>query len=387
MSDDLGRLVKAAALAPRAAAAKARFLAALAPAPTARPWPLAAAALFLVGITLATVLRRPEPPSPAAPDQRPASQDPAWAVVTPLGPDGTISLRARLPAPRAKTPFLRLEGTADLPDRFVLMMTLHREEERYDGRRLTPSSVLVHGGLVRILRGRYEDEMPWRLSGMFSVRAALEEHNQGPEARDALKSGKYPVREWSFRGAGWGSAWLDGLAPALDDLGAASADLLSLLKEFETACATEERWRREAPRLKPIAHALRERLERISARSPLPGAAHGLLYAARNLDGDNTYFAWEKGAFQGPVSYHADRQKPKTFRGDPWTFESLRRYAEEAPAVGGREAALWIIKDLRRGGRPEIDALAKRAGVAPYAERLRAGTALDALEEDVRSGR
>ena len=86
-------------------------------------------------------------------------------------------------------------------------------------------------------------------------------------------------------------------------------------------------------------------------------------------------------------SYHADRQKLKTSRGDPWTFDTLRRYAEEAPAVGGREAALWIVKDLRRGGRPDVDALAKRAGVAPYAERLRAGTELDTLEEDVRAGR
>ncbi len=387
MSDDLGHLVRAAALPPRTAAAKSRFLGALGPARPVRPWPLVAAAALFVGITLASLLRPPEAPPPSTPaDVRPAAQEPAWAVVTSLVPDGTLRLRARLPSPRAKAPLLHLEGGADLPDRFVLMTTTQREEETYDGRRLAPRFEMLDGSLVQILRGRFELDLRWRLPGLFVLRATLEEQHQGPEILGAMK-GKHPVREWSFRGAAWGSDWIDGLPPALDEIDAGAADLLSLLKEFEAACASEERWRLDAPRLKPAARALKERLERIAARTPLPASMHGLHYAARNLDGDNAHFAWEKGAFLGPLSYHADKQKLKTFRGDPWTFLSLQRYAEEAPAVAGREAALWLVKELRRGGRPDVEALAKRPGVAPYAERLRAGTELDALEEDVRSGR
>lgn len=383
MSDDLDRLLHAAVLAPRPEAAKARFLRSTSPAAS---WPAAAAAALIVGAALASAFARLETPPPLARDAAPALQEPSWIGLAPLGSDGKLGLRARLPHPRARTPFLRLEGSAELPDRCVLMLLVQREEESFDGRRLSPRLAAGDGGYARILRGRFEQEVLWARPGLLRVQATLGDHDQPPEIRDAIR-GKHPVREWRFTGPAWSGAASEGLGAELDAVDADAADLLDLIGRFEKACVTEERWLREAPALKPAARALRDRLEKRLTQTRLPASTESLRSAARNLDGDNVHFAWEKDAFQGPVSYHAARQKLKTFRGDAWAFSALRRYAEEATDVADREAALWVVKDLRRGAKPDVDALIKRPGIAPFAERLRAGADLDALEKDLRSVR
>jgi hypothetical protein len=372
-------LIRSAALRPREAQAKARFLGGLAPAARPRPWPAAAAAAVLLLATLGSIFSRLEPPTAPDAGARPAAQEPAWIAVDPLGPDATITLKARLLAGRTR--LLNLDGAVDLPDRFMLFVAVRAETEAFDGRRLRPDAKLVYGGFAPVVRGRIALDVPWATPSLVQIQATLAESNQNPESLAAMK-GKYPIREWTFRASGWDHTLAARLEPAAEEIEAAAAELGALLKDVESACATEERWRREAPRLVPAARALRERLERLPARALFPATADTLLYAARNLDGDSAYFAWKAGVFEGPVSYHADQRKLKTFRGDEWTFASLRRYAREAPAVAARELALWIVKDLRRAGpRPELAALAKRT---PFAERLGAGSDLDALEAEIR---
>ncbi|HEX7901189.1 MAG TPA: hypothetical protein VF950_25750, partial [Planctomycetota bacterium] len=75
-------LVRSAALRPREAEARARFLGALAP---RTPWPAAAAAAIVLVATLGAVFRRLDAP-PAPPDvAKPAAQEPAWIALKPVG--------------------------------------------------------------------------------------------------------------------------------------------------------------------------------------------------------------------------------------------------------------------------------------------------------------
>lgn len=389
MSDPLDRnleaLLRAAVARPGAAAAKARFLAAAGA--RLSPWPLALAAAALLLATLVAVARRSAETGPVQRSDAAPAQEAAWIALRPQGEDRAVTLKARLPAPRARTPLLRLEGGAELPDGFRLFVTVTRERETFDGRRLRPEPSSLDGGYVEVLRGRFGIDVPWREPGPFVVRADGGEAHQTPETRAAVKSAP-PARDWRFAGWGWTDALVDGLAAAGDEIDAAAADLLAAVKEVEAACASKERWTREAPRLRPVARALRERMEKLPARERLTAAGELLLRSARNLDGDAEYFAWDAEGFQGPVSYHADRQKMKTYRGDAWTFATLRRYAEEARATADREIALWLLKDRRRAGpRPVPDVLWKRPGLAPYRERLAGVDGLDALEEEIRAGR
>lgn len=375
-------LVRAAALPPRRAEARARFLGALAP--RTRSWPAAAAALFLAA-ALAAILRRPEtPPAGKDVDSRPAVQEPAWIVLRPLGEDSTLALKARLPAASARTRMLKLDGAADLPDRYMLFLTVHAESEAYDGRRLRPRATLLSGGYAPVTRGRVGYETPWRSPSTLLVQATLKEAHQTAEIREAMK-GKHAAKEWTFRAAGWDDTLAGRLGPALEEVEASAAELGALAKEIESACATEARWKAEAPRLVPAARALMAALEKRSGGSLLSASSELLFFSARNLASDSAYFAWAGGVFQSPVSYHANKQKMKTFRDEAWTFEALRRYAAEAPEVAAREAALWVVKDRRRAGaaRPEHAELAKRPRLAAWADRLLDGD-LDALEAEIR---
>lgn len=367
-------LVRSAALAARPAEAKARFLSAVA---TPRAWPTAAVAAILLTATLAAVFRRLEaPPAPVADASKPLAQEPGWIALKPLGEDLTVALKARLPARAVRTPLLKLEGTVDLPDRHRIFVAVYSEAESYDGRRLRPVSTLQTGSFTQVTRGRIALDATWAAPAPLLVRASLKESDQIPEILAAMK-GKQ--RDWSFQAAGWDDALIARLEPALDEVEAAAAELGALLKEVEAACASEERWKAESPRLKPKALALLARAEKPSL---LAAAAQLLFYTARNLASDSTYFKWEDKEFQGPVSYHADKQKLKTFREEAWTFAALRRYAAEAPEVAARELALWIVKDRRRAGpRPEHAALAKRT---PWADRFGPDADLDALEAEIR---
>jgi hypothetical protein len=391
MSTELERniasLVLHGVLRPRPAEAKARFLGAAAPQARPRFAPLALAAAALLAATLAAVVGRRDPAYTTSDRKHGPAQDSSWAVLRPLTDDAAVSLKARLPVPGARVPLLRLEGSADLPDRFLLFVSVQREREAYDGRRLRADAALVHGGFVQVARGRIALDLRWTDPAPFRVQARLSEADQGPEIQAAMR-GKYPVREWLFQGAGWGDGLMGRLPAAGEEIDAAAADLAALLKKAEAACATRERWLREAPALRPELRALRERLEQLPARMLLSAAGDLLLSTARNLDGDSAYFDWTGDDFQGPVSYHADRQKMKTYRAEAWSFAALRRYAEEATAVADRELGLWIVKDIRRGGpRPEHASIAKRPGLARHRERLAAATDVDALEDELRAGR
>ena len=382
MSDPLERnieaLVRGAAIRPREAEAKARFLKELAPG--ARPWALSAVAAILLAATLAAVFRRLDAPPRVDTGARPSTQQPSWIALEPLGADSTIALKARLPNERIRS--LKLEGVVDLPDLYILFLMVRAERETFDGRRLRPETKVVHGGFAQVVRGRIALDIPWPAPSPILIKATLDASNQNPEVLASMK-GKYPVREWNFRARGWDDALPGRLETGIDEIDAGAAELGALLKEVEAACATEERWKREAPRLLAAARALLVRFEnRLPARALFPAAADILLYTARNLVGDSTYFTWKAGVFDGPESYHADKQKLKTFREEAWTFTALRRYAKEASDVAARELALWIVKDLRRAGpKPEHLELAKRTS---YADRLREGTNLDALEADIR---
>jgi hypothetical protein len=381
MSDPLERnleaLIRSAGARPRAEDAKARFLGALAPRPTR--WPLAAAAAFLLA-AFASLFRSGEPLP--APDARRAGAGAVseWIELRADAADAPLALKAKLPAGRART--MKLDGPSTLPERFVLFLAAHAEREQLDGARLRPVATLLWGGYAPVVRGKVTVELPWAAPAPLLLEARLDESHQTPEGRAAMK-GAYPLRSWTFRAAAWTDAHMERLGPSFDEIELAAAELGALVKDVEKACASEARWKADGPKLRAAALELQRRIETLPARPLFSAAGDILFYSVRNLAGDMEYFSWKNGEFDGPVSYHADKQKLKTFRGDAWAFVALRRYAAEAREVAARELALWLVKDRRRGGRPDEDLLARPA-LAPWAERLRKGEALDVLEAEIR---
>ncbi|MBI3857038.1 MAG: hypothetical protein HY293_15235, partial [Planctomycetes bacterium] len=136
------------------------------------------------------------------------------------------------------------------------------------------------------------------------------------------------------------------------------------------------------------------KLEHHDLKAYYPAAVNNLYYTIRNIVNNAPYYTYgADGKFSGAKDYHADGEKVKTYRGEEFNWDNLKRYIEDTPAIAGREFCLWIIKDLRRTAgqmRPEIQEAIKShkaaAGVEFFQERLlKAGISdIDPLEAEIR---
>ena len=67
------------------------------------------------------------------------------------------------------------------------------------------------------------------------------------------------------------------------------------------------------------------------------------------------------------------------------------KFMSDTPEVGGREFALWVVKDARRAGKVSdtlvkaIKEQANHPGVSLYVNRLQQGDRLDELEAVIRA--
>jgi len=383
------------------ARARGTFLREIArPVPEPRPragafWAFSASLLVCAAIFSAVLADRPPavPPDVSLPAPSRAAggaQDSRVAPSTPEGQDRTVTLSASLPPLRDSYRNLRLDGTAALPDRAILKMSIHRLEEDSLGARLAAKSEAVSSGLVEVRSGRFGGLCPWQRPGPAVVTVEAIEDFQREEHR-----GKFGGRSWRFEFPAWGPELAPRLSPLLREVDSFPAEVKNLVSRFEEACrSTEAAWKASKAGLMDRAQRLRSRIESCEARRLYPAAVNHLVYTMDSLLGSAPHFAWEEGKFAGPTTYYvAAGERTKDFRGADFAFDRLRAYADEAGPMAGRELGLWIVRELRRGGpRSALSAVlleqAAHPGFAPFAPRLETAAPEDlaALEAEIRAG-
>lgn len=432
---NLERLLRAsAAPRPDPGRARAEFLARVdGRSHAGRRFAMAAAALLVAALVYSVLasrgpqVRNPLPPQDGTAAVPSTPQDPAAvapSVPDPVRPppmpavagrsvtskDAFLMLTCTLPPPRAALPRLLVEGAASLPDGAALLLSIRRSTERFAGGKLVTESQAVPSTPLEVREGRFRSDVSWQGAGWYTARVVVSE---GQNSAVAAEMKKHASKSSTFEFAGWGDELAGELAPALvklDDLAAKAVDLVG---RMEVLARKESDWVRSRKNedskgadvvLTPAAQALMGELSAIMIRLDDSGAArlhpatvHELSMTLQRLSGCVTAFTWnaQTGKFAGAKSYHFPSQQVETHRGEPLTFETVKRYLGEIAPLAGRETALWLVRDLRRTeakATTEFAATLKvcegRPGLAPVAARLGKAVVgdLDGLEKEIRLG-
>ena len=381
---NIGKLIHQAALLPDVATrerARAEFLLAAQPSPTARSWGLAvtAAALLLAALVYGSLHPGASPAPPSVPSKEPQESPPSYTTLQTSGGNDLLKCVLKTTNGAGFGRKLLFEGRSPLPEGVVF-------------------HALIMPGAYRLLKGRLEEDpqgissIPTRLeAGSFTVECEVPrpgittvefrapDYAQDMAVLKQLKI-KEAEREWSFVAYSWDDGLLSRLEPQLAELTQLAAEARDLVARVEAACATTEQFKAAEKEFILAARRIEARAKGLSATGLFPAAVHQIASTAGDLAASMAIFTWKDGKFDGPSSYYTDHKRGKTFRGDLFDFDALRRYLDEAVLVGGREFDLWIANDLRRSGlRPLlidiVNKSAGRPGVAEFAERLKAGTA------------
>ncbi len=325
-------------------------------------------------------------------------------------PASEVTLACKPSPPREKPPRLTLAGTADLPDGTVLKITLQRQYESLGGGgKLGAVNELAGGGLVEVKGKKFQQQPAVPALGGYSVAVQFLDDYQKPAVKESLK-GKMTIRTWQFQFPAWGDDLVPQLGPKLTELVAIATECLEIVKRVEKISGSESSWikekknvdargadlvlTKEADEVVKDTSKLMARLDRADVKAFYPAAHQELFFTIRNMHGNAQHFNYEAGKFAGAKSYHSGGDALKTHRLEPFNFDNLKKYVENAPRLAGREFALWIVKDLKRTGgllRQEIvDALrtyGPNPGISFIADRLAKATAseLDALETELRA--
>jgi hypothetical protein len=279
-----------------------------------------------------------------------------------------------------------LEGRASLPEATVLSLSLTFHEERWVEGRLETKPTLMASGLSAVVEGRFTFEGTAGRPGLYEAEVLLSADFQNPRLAPQTRQ-----REWTFSIPGWGDELVPRLGSGLHQEDALGREALFAIDQFERAAAAEAAWRQEGGALLRRTRELMNRIEQSESMRLYPASLGILFVTIRSLAGAAPFFSWKDGQFDGPRSYHAPEQRLKTYRQEDFTFANLKRYVAESGEAAGREMALWLVKDLRRGGpRGAVqDALATEAGhagLARFADRLGKASIEDLplLEKEIR---
>ena len=286
----------------------------------------------------------------------------------------------------ARRPLLRLQGTSTLPEDVILFLSTSRKTDVLAGGKIEAVPPRATGGLMaQIARGGYVLDHPIDGPGVYVV----EVHYRTELQRPTFARLNPKVTRGTFEFHVWEDAWLTDAAAALADLHALIAQGREIVEKFSAATASEDIWKRERIAREESARTWRTRTASRPIRLLYPATLGELDKIMKDLKEGAPMF--QNGRFVGAMNQGVWMT---THRGEAFTWANYKRYADELPAVAGRELALWLIRDLRRtSGKPTpsfVEALASRKdapGLSPWVERLaQAGLAdLDDLETKIRA--
>lgn len=394
---NLSRLLRFAVLPSDGAArsrARAEFLRVAEPASPGRARGLAvAAAAVLIGALVYAAIRdgAPPPSAPTLPFAR-EPQEPAAPFKPVPGAGGNPILKGVLTVSRGpgSDRRFRFQGRGGLPEGVALQVQVRRAEQHFLLGRLSEDWQAVQSFTPTQEQGSFDVEWPLSTPGRLSIRVTAPDSIQDLRVLEALNRIPEKERGWTFEYSAWDDSLLANLDPQLAEIAELAREATDLVARAQAACATPERFGAEEKSLIADARRLESRAHGFAAAGLYPAAALELARMAGDFAGSLAIFTWKDGRFEGPSSYYTNHQRGKTYRGDPFDFDALRRYAGEVVLMAGREFDLWIVQDwFRAGTRPllldTVDRSAKRIGVADYAERLKAGEPDSRLIDAIRT--
>jgi len=379
---NIGELVRQAALPANDATrdrARELFLSSMGPRPAGRSWGLAAAAATLLLAALIYGATRTGSPSapPSIPFMKePQDSAPAFATVPGSGGDPFLSGSLKGTFRTKPTRTFRFQGRCPLPDTVSIQVRVYSKEQRFDKGRLEGGRRDVDSFSCVQQAGAFQSEWGMSKPGFLILLVSISESMQDMSVVDAVKRIPGNGRSWEFEYAAWDDALLALLDPQLAELADLAREARDLVSRVEAAAATPELFKASQQALIADARRLEARANGFAGTGLFPAGALQVARTTGDLAGSMAIFAWKDGKFEGPVSYYTEGRRGKTFRGDLFDFDALRRYLDEAVVCAGREFDLWIVDDFHRAGlRPAlIEAVtrsARRPGVAEFAERLK----------------
>jgi hypothetical protein len=304
-----------------------------------------------------------------------------------------LSLTCKPPSFKIRRPLLVLNGACPLPDGVILKVNLSHVTESVSGATIQPFFAGAGNGTTEIEGKKFLYDGPIEGPGKYNVVVAIVDDLQEKHLVAEVKKKAGVKRSWQFEFLVWNDELVTQISPKLNEMHQMVTETRELIKKFERASANKEGWAAESKPLVAEGTKFQAKLEHSELKGYYPAAISNLYYTVRNVVNNAPYYTYgADGKFSGARDYHADGEKVKTFRGEEFNWDNLKRYIEDALPIAGREFCLWIVKDIRRTGasRTELTEAVKAQKAAPgvdfYQERLmKAGISdIDALEADIR---
>jgi len=361
LENNVARLVRASALPledDRRRRAREDFLrAAGAPRRSRGPSLALAAAALLFGFIVLATTRSAPPATLPVPDREPAQEKaPAWVTVFGYPRPESDLYKATLKMSAASKPIrrFRFEVHPPLPEGTEIKLRIESMRERLEKGRLVPSCQIpaelrpdkMEGGFAVEWEGPVTEKIRILLSAPDSLQdqAVLEKLKEHPDRLLPRTFLYYPFDD----------RWPGLVEPQLLELGDFARLTGELLDRVEAACASAELFKSLEKDLTAEAERLQARIEGFEQAGLYPASARVLADTVRDLAKSMKDFVWKDGKFDGTSSYYTPSKRGTTHRGDVFGFAELRRYKDEALAVGGQEFLLWIAVDFGcRGLRPD----------------------------------
>ena len=363
-------------------------------APESRPGRLSAvAAALLVCVTIFWAARTERagltPPEPSAGNSQ--SRTPSFSQNPLTGGNETLKGMLKSSGESTRGGLLVFSGRSTFPDGLIFSVHVEMMQERHARGRLDLILREESFGNLELENGAFDYE--WKSTGPRCLRIAVTAPD-GLQTLDMAKQLKLKddERRWAFEFHAWDEGLVSGLGSELLELDDFSREARELVARFDAACVSEASFKERRGGLDAVLKKLQSRVETRVATTLFPAAVGEVFYTLRDLATSMQIFKWEDGKFAGPVSYYTNHKRGNTFRQDPFTFDALQRYLEEAVTIAGREFDLWILKDVRRAGPRPIHAellkeQARHPGVPEFAGRLQnaVGEDLGRLEQEIRT--
>lgn len=305
-----------------------------------------------------------------------------------------MSLTCKPPSFKVRKPLLILNGTCSLPDGAYLKVNLARVSEQVLGPEISQVFVGAGNGTSEISNKKFIYDTTIDGPGKYNVTITIIDDLQIRELVAEVKKRVGNKRNYQFEFLVWGDDLIGTISSKFNELAGLVNETREMIKKFEQSAANKAQWDAQMKVLQNEGIRFQAKLEHHELKAYFPAAVNNMYYTIRNVVNNAPYYTYgADGKFSGAKDYHADGEKVKTFRGEEFNWENLKRYIEDTPAIGGREFCLWIIKDLRRTAgqmRPDIQEALKAhktaAGVEFWQERLGKATFsdLDPLEAEIR---
>jgi hypothetical protein len=305
-----------------------------------------------------------------------------------------LSITCKPPSFKVRRPELVLHGTCGLPDGVELKVNLSRVVEQVLGPEISQVFVGAGNGTSTINGKKFVYDSAIDGPGKYNVAIAIVDDLQEKHLVAEVRKKAGTKRNFQFEFLVWGDDLVAIVSSKLGDVTALVNETRDLVKKFEQASGSKAQWEAEMKPLSTEGAKFQAKLEHHELKAYYPAAISNLYFTLRNVVNNAPYYTFgANGKFSGARDYHADGEKVKTFRGEEFSWDNLKRYIEDTPAIAGREFCLWLLKDLRRTAgqmRPEIQDAIKAHKTAPgvesWQERLMKATIsdVDALEAEIR---